>query len=129
MRVIVKPCNSLPTEIKLHQVSKILEIHYDDGSLFELPCEYLRVFTQSADAVGHGPGQEVLQTGKEEVAIVALEPVGNYAIRPTFSDGHDTGLYTWDLLYKLGSDYPCLWAGYLRKLEEAGYQRKQPLQN
>ena len=85
MRVIVKPCNSLPTEIKLHQVSKILEIHYDDGSVFELPCEYLRVFTQSADAVGHGPGQEVLQTGKEEVAIVALEPVGNYAIRPTFS--------------------------------------------
>ncbi len=129
MRVIVKPCNSLPTEIKLHQVSKILEIHYDDGSVFELPCEYLRVFTQSADAVGHGPGQEVLQTGKEEVAIVALEPVGNYAIRPTFSDGHDTGLYTWDLLYKLGADYPCLWAGYLRKLEESGYQRKQALPN
>lgn len=129
MRISAKPCNSLPTEIKLHQISKVLEIRYDDGCVFELPCEYLRVFTQSADAVGHGPGQEVLQTGKEDVAILAIEPVGNYAIRLLFSDGHNTGLYSWDLLYALGADYPCLWANYLRKLEDAGYTRKHSLQN
>lgn len=124
MRIPVKPCNSQPTEIKLHQVSNILEISFDDGSVFKLPCEYLRVYTQSAEAVGHAPGQEVLQVGKENVTIKEIKPIGNYAICPVFSDGHDTGIYTWDFLYKLGAEYPALWAGYLAKLEIAGHQRK-----
>ncbi|MGZ8158738.1 MAG: gamma-butyrobetaine hydroxylase-like domain-containing protein [Methylobacter sp.] len=129
MRLKVKPCNSQPTEIKLHQVSNILEISFDDGSVFKLPSEYLRVYTQSAEAVGHGPGQEILQTGKEAVTIKEIKPIGNYAICPVFSDGHDTGIYTWDFLYKLGAEYQTLWADYLHKLEAAGYQRKEPLQN
>jgi len=129
MRLSVKPCNSQPTEIKLHQVSNILEISFDDGSVFKLPGEYLRVYTQSAEAVGHAPGQEILQTGKETVTIKQIKPIGNYAICPVFSDGHDTGIYTWDFLYKLGAEYQTLWAAYLQKLEAAGYQRKEPLQN
>ncbi len=129
MRVPVKPCNTQPTEIKLHQVSNVLEISFDDGSVFKLPCEYLRVYTQSAEAVGHGPGQEILQTGKEDVTIQAIKPIGNYAICPVFSDGHETGIYTWDFLYALGAQYPTLWADYLQKLEAAGHKRKQLLQN
>jgi len=129
MRLSVKPCNAQPTEIKLHQVSNILEISFDDGSVFKLPGEYLRVYTQSAEAVGHAAGQEILQTGKETVTIKQIKPIGNYAICPVFSDGHDTGIYTWDFLYKLGAEYQTLWAAYLQKLEAAGYQRKEPLQN
>jgi len=129
MRLSVKPCNAQPTEIKLHQVSNILEISFDDGSVFKLPGEYLRVYTQSAEAVGHAPGQEILQTGKEAVTIKQIKPIGNYAICPVFSDGHDTGIYTWDFLYKLGAEYQTLWADYLQRLEAAGYQRKEPLQN
>jgi len=125
MRLTVKPCNSQPTEIKLHQVSNILEISFDNGSVFKLPCEYLRVYTQSAEAVGHAPGQEVLQIGKENVTIKEIKPIGNYAICPVFSDGHNTGIYTWDFLYKLGAEYPALWADYLDKLEASGYKRKQ----
>lgn len=129
MRLVTKPINAHPTEIKLHQVSNIIEISFDDGSVFQLPSEYLRVYTQSAEAVGHGPGQDTLQVGKEDVAIKEIRPIGNYAIALTFSDGHDSGIYTWDLLYKLGAEYPALWADYLHRLEAAGYQRKQPLQN
>ena len=129
MRLTVLPCNTWPTEIKLHQVSNILEISFDDGSVFKLPCEYLRVYTPSAEAVGHGPGQEVLQVGKEDVNITEIKPIGNYAIAPVFSDGHNSGIYTWDLLYKLGSEYPVLWADYLNKLEAAGYKRKESLKN
>lgn len=129
MRLTVNPCNTWPTEIKLHQVSNILEISFDDGSVFKLPCEYLRVYTPSAEAVGHGPGQEVLQVGKEDVTITEINPIGNYAIAPVFSDGHNSGIYTWDLLYKLGSEYPVLWADYLNKLEAAGYKRKESLKN
>jgi DUF971 family protein len=129
MRLNVNPCNTWPTEIKLHQVSNILEISFDDGSVFKLPCEYLRVYTPSAEAVGHGPGQEVLQVGKEDVTITEIKPIGNYAIAPVFSDGHNSGIYTWDLLYKLGSEYPVLWADYLNKLEAAGYKRKESLKN
>ncbi len=117
----------MPTEIKLHQASGILEIHFDDGSLFEMPSEYLRVFTQSAEAVGHGPGQETLQIGKQDVVISDIRPVGNYAIGLTFSDGHDSGIYSWDLLYKLGSEFPLLWAEYLEKLAAAGISRKSHL--
>lgn len=127
MRVKTTPCNCTPTEIKLHQVSAILEVHFDDGSIFEMPSEYLRVYTQSAEAVGHGAGQETLQVGKQDVTITDIRPVGNYAIALTFSDGHNSGIYSWDLLYKLGSEFPLLWSLYLEKLSAAGYSRKPPL--
>jgi DUF971 family protein len=126
MRLTVKPCHAQPTEIKLHQVSNILEISFDDGSVFKLPAEYLRVYTQSAEAVGHAAGQEILQTGKETVTIKEIKPIGNYAICPVFSDGHATGIYTWDFLYMLGAEYPALWADYLKKLQASGYNRIQP---
>lgn len=129
MRLTAKPTNTHPTEIKLHQVSNIVEISFNDGSVFKLPCEYLRVFTPSAEAVGHAPGQEVLQVGKEDVTIKEIKPVGNYAIAPVFSDGHNSGIYTWDLLYKLGAEYQALWTEYLHNLEAAGHKRKQPTQN
>ncbi len=129
MRLIVKPCNTWPTEIKLHQLSNILEIGFDNGSQFQLPCEYLRVYTPSAEAVGHGPGQETLQLNKEDVGITEIKPIGNYAICPVFSDGHDSGIYTWDLLYKLGAEYQDLWINYLTELESAGHKRKETLKN
>jgi len=129
MRLSVKSSNTWPTEIKLHQVSNILEISFDDGSVYQLPCEYLRVYTPSAEAVGHAPGQEILQTGKEDITIKEIKPIGNYAITPVFSDGHNSGIYTWDFLYKLGAEYPTLWANYLHKLEAAGCKRKEPTQN
>ncbi|MGZ8096485.1 MAG: gamma-butyrobetaine hydroxylase-like domain-containing protein [Methylosarcina sp.] len=127
MRLITKPCNTLPVEIKLHQVSRILEISFQNGSVFKLPYEYLRVYTPSAEALGHAPGQEILQIGKENVTITDIKPVGNYAIAPQFSDGHNTGIYTWDLLYQLGAEYSTLWADYLQHLEAAGYQRQNTL--
>lgn len=102
----------------------MLEVSFDDGSRFELPCEYLRVYSPSAEARGHGPGQETLQLGKEDVTITAIDPVGNYGIRPTFSDGHDTGIYTWKLLYDLGRHYDALWQEYLGKVAAAGCGRK-----
>lgn len=124
MRLTVDNIETRPTEIKLHQVSRVLEISFDDGRTFELPYEYLRVYTPSAEALGHGPGQEVLQTGKEKVTIVEIKPIGNYGIAPKFSDGHSSGIFTWELLYKLGSDYTELWADYLHRLEQAGYQHQ-----
>ena len=127
MRLDVKPANTSPTDIKLHQLSRILEISFDNGETFNLPCEYLRVYTPSAEALGHAPGQEILQTGKENVNISAIKPVGNYGIEPTFSDGHNTGIYSWDMLYKLGSEYQTLWANYLEAIEKSGQSRKQPL--
>jgi DUF971 family protein len=127
MRLNTKPCNTLPVEIKLHQVSRLLEISFQDGSVFKLPYEYLRVYTPSAEALGHAPGQEILQVGKESVTITDIKPVGNYAIAPQFSDGHNTGIYTWDLLYQLGSEYSTLWADYLKRLEAAGYRRQNSL--
>ena len=129
MRLKADPIKSIPTEIKLHQVSRILEISFDDGNTFELPYEYLRVFTPSAEALGHGPGQEVLQVGKEDVSIDQIKPVGNYGIAPKFTDGHDSGIFTWDLLYKLGTDYQTLWPDYLNRLLAAGHQRNEPLKN
>jgi DUF971 family protein len=112
-----------PTDITLHQVSRILEVAYSDGSRFELPCEFLRVYSPSAEVMGHGPGQEVLQTGKRDVRITAIEPTGNYAVKLVFSDGHDSGLYTWKYLYELGSFQESLWAHYLRRMEDAGASR------
>ena len=116
----------VPTEIKYHQQSRILEIRFEDGSRFDLPSEYLRVYSPSAEVRGHGPGQEVLQTGKEDVTITDIRPVGNYAICPTFSDGHNSGIYTWDLLYNLGVHQKELWGEYLRRLREAGVERASP---
>jgi DUF971 family protein len=112
-----------PTGITLHQKSRVLEVAFDDGARFELPCEYLRVYSPSAEVRGHGPGQEVLQTGKREVEIRALEPVGSYAVQPSFSDGHSTGIYSWEYLYELGENQEDLWKEYLDKLGAAGASR------
>jgi DUF971 family protein len=114
-----------PTDIRLHQLSRKLEISFDDGARFSLPCEYLRVYSPSAEVRGHGPGQEVLQIGKEDVNVVGIEPVGQYAIKLTFSDGHDTGLYSWDYLYDLGVSQQALWQNYLDRLATAGIARKE----
>ncbi len=114
-----------PTEIHLHRQSKVLEITFDDGNKFALPAEYLRVFSPSAEVQGHGPGQEVLQTGKEEVNILHIDPVGNYAVCLHFDDEHNTGIYSWETLYKLGANQKANWKGYLARLEAAGYQRKE----
>jgi DUF971 family protein len=116
----------LPTEIKLHQKSRVLEIAFADGSTFRLPCEFLRVFSPSAEVRGHGPGQEVLQTGKKDVEILRIEPVGQYAVQLHFSDGHNTGIYSWDLLYDYGARQDEMWRSYLRRMEEAGASREPP---
>jgi DUF971 family protein len=113
-----------PTEIKLHQKSRVMEIAFADGRSFELPCELLRVYSPSAEVRGHGPGQEVLQVGKQFVEIRNLEPIGSYAVRPIFSDGHDTGIYSWDYLYWLGDRQEDLWAQYLQRIEAAGASRE-----
>ena len=113
-----------PTEIKLHQKSRVLEISFADGKTFRLPCEFLRVYSPSAEVRGHGPGQEVLQTGKKDIDITQLEPVGRYAIQPTFSDGHNTGIYSWDLLYDYGLRQDEMWRHYLDRLEAAGASRE-----
>jgi DUF971 family protein len=112
-----------PTEIKLHQKSRVLEIAFADGVRFRLPCEFLRVYSPSAEVRGHGPGQEVLQTGKKEVEIARIEPVGQYAVQLHFSDGHDTGIYSWDLLYDYGTRQDEMWRHYLKRMEEAGASR------
>jgi DUF971 family protein len=114
----------LPTEIKLHQLSRVLEISFADGKRFELPCEFLRVYSPSAEVRGHGPGQETLQTGKKNVEIKAVEPVGNYAVQLAFSDGHNTGIYSWDILYDYGVRRDAMWAQYLERLKAAGASRE-----
>jgi DUF971 family protein len=113
-----------PVEIKLRQKSRLMEISFSDGSQFELSYELLRVYSPSAEVRGHGPGQEVLQAGKRDVEILAIEPSGNYAIQPKFSDGHDTGIYSWDYLYWLGKNREELWREYLERLEKAGLTRE-----
>ena len=114
-----------PTNINLHQKSRVLEIEYEDGSKFELPCEYLRVYSPSAEVTGHGPGQEILQLNKEEVNIDSIEPQGTYALKFIFDDKHDTGIYTWDYLYELGDTYEEKWQDYLNRLKEAGHERRK----
>ena len=114
-----------PVNINLHQKSRVLELEYDDGSVFRLPCEYLRVYSPSAEVTGHGPGQEVLQVNKEEVTIDAIEPQGNYALKLIFDDKHDSGLYTWDYLFELGDKYEEKWQDYLDRLKEAGHTRRE----
>ena len=123
----LKPGSPTPTAITVHGASRVLEIGFSDGAHFRIPFELLRVFSPSAEVQGHGPGQEVLQTGKREVEIVGLEPVGNYAVKPVFSDGHDTGLYAWDYLYALGRDQDRLWADHLARLQAAGKDRDAPM--
>ena len=113
-----------PTEIKLHQKSKILDITFSDGKKFQFSCEFLRVHSPSAEVSGHGPGQEVMQTGKKMINIRKIEPVGNYAIQLHFTDGHNTGLYSWDLLYNYGLNQDKIWLRYLQRMEEAGASRE-----
>jgi DUF971 family protein len=113
-----------PTEINLHKVSRVLEISFEDGTNFKLPVEYLRVYSPSAEVQGHGPGQEVLQIGKEDVNIDNIEPMGHYAVKLAFDDNHDTGIYSWDYLYELGVTYEERWQQYLERLEAGGHKRK-----
>jgi len=112
-----------PTEIKLHQASRVLEIAFADGHTFRLPYELLRVYSPSAEVRGHGPGQETLQIGKRDVTITDVESIGHYALRPTFSDGHGSGIYSWDYLYDLGLRQDELWRRYIERLDEAGASR------
>ncbi|CAH0204941.1 hypothetical protein SRABI118_01834 [Massilia sp. Bi118] len=110
-----------PTNLTIRQQSRILEISFDDNTAFAIPFELMRVYSPSAEVKGHGPGQEVLQVGKREVGIKGVEPVGNYAIKPLFTDGHDSGIFTWDYLYKLGSEQESMWQDYLQRLHAAGF--------
>jgi len=119
----VNPKSPRPTEIHLHKQSRMLDVAFDDGQSFSMPVEYLRVYSPSAEVRGHGPGQEVLQAGKREVNIDAIEPVGVYAVKLVFSDGHDTGIYSWDYLYELGQNQDRLWREYLDRLSAAGASR------
>jgi DUF971 family protein len=120
----LNPNSPIPTEIKLHQQSKVMEVAFNDDSRFNLPYEYLRVFSPSAEVRGHGPGQEVLQVGKKNIEIKAIEPVGQYAVVLVFSDGHDSGIYSWDYLYDLGAKQEFYWNSYLRRMDEAGASRE-----
>ena len=118
------PDKPVPLEIKLHQKSKVLEITFSDGQRFDLSYEFLRVHSPSAEVRGHGPGQEVLQVGKKDVDIVALEPVGTYAVQPQFSDGHNTGIYSWEYLYEIGKNHASRWRDYLQRIQKAGASRE-----
>ena len=117
----------MPTALTLHQTSRVLEIGFDDGNTFRIPFELMRVYSPSAEVQGHGPGQEVLQTGKREVGIAEIEPVGNYAVKPTFTDGHESGLFTWEYLYFLGDQQDALWKQYEERLQAAGMSRDAPM--
>jgi len=112
-----------PQSITVHEVSRVLEVAFSDGAVFRIPFELMRVASPSAEVQGHGPGQETLQTGKRDVTLVALEPIGHYAVQPTFSDGHSSGIFTWDYLYELGRDQEQIWQNYLQRLAAAGLER------
>ncbi|MEP6722268.1 MAG: DUF971 domain-containing protein [Variovorax sp.] len=116
-----------PRSITVHGASRVLEVGFSDGASFRIPFELMRIYSPSAEVKGHGPGQEILQTGKREVGLVELEPVGNYAVKPVFSDGHDTGIFSWDLLYELGAKQEQLWAEYQSRLAAAGVDRDAPM--
>ncbi|KRA06553.1 gamma-butyrobetaine hydroxylase-like domain-containing protein [Acidovorax sp. Root568] len=116
-----------PQALTVHEQSRVLEVGFSDGATFRIPFELMRVYSPSAEVQGHGPGQEVLQTGKRNVALINLEPVGNYAVKPTFSDGHDSGIFTWDYLYELGQKQDALWAQYTERLAAAGADRDAPM--
>ena len=123
----LSPDTPAPEALTVHSASRVLEIGFSDGQTFRIPFELMRVYSPSAEVQGHGPGQETLQTGKREVDVVEIEAVGNYAVKPTFSDGHDTGLFTWAYLYFLGSQQQALWADYEKRLQAAGVQRDDPM--
>ena len=116
-----------PTALTLHQASRVLEIAFDDGASFRIPFELMRVYSPSAEVQGHGPGQETLQTGKRDVIVDRIELVGHYAVQPTFSDGHDSGIFTWSYLYHLGVEQDVLWRRYLERLTEASLDRDAPM--
>ena len=116
-----------PTALTVHGQSRILEVVFSDGAEFKIPFELMRVYSPSAEVQGHGPGQEVLQTGKREVGVVTLESIGNYAVKPVFSDGHESGIFSWDYLYHLGADQDQLWSDYNRRLQAAGMSRDAPM--
>ncbi len=116
-----------PVSLTVHQQSRVLEIGFDDGQVFRIPFELMRVYSPSAEVQGHGPGQEVLQTGKRDVGIADIEPVGNYGVKPRFTDGHESGIYTWDYLHQLGSQEQQLWADYNARLQAAGVDRDTPM--
>ncbi len=117
----------VPQNLTVHSQSRVLEVAFSDGSNFRIPFELMRVYSPSAEVQGHGPGQEVLQTGKREVELAGLEPVGNYAVQPAFSDGHTSGIFSWDYLYFLGSEQDKLWADYMARLKAAGRDRDAPM--
>ncbi len=116
-----------PTALTVHEVSRVLEVAFSDGATYRIPFELMRVYSPSAEVQGHGPGQEVLQTGKRDVTLANLEPVGNYAVKPTFSDGHDSGIFSWDYLYELGQNEKALWQQYEERLAAAGAERDAPM--
>jgi len=116
-----------PRSLTVHSQSRVLEVVFSDGAQFRIPFELMRIYSPSAEVQGHGPGQEVLQTGKREVELAALEPVGNYAVKPTFSDGHESGIFSWDYLYFLGAQQDRLWADYEQRLRAAGVARDAPM--
>ena len=120
------PGGPKPTHLTVHQSSRVLEISFDDGRVWRLPFELMRVYSPSAEVMGHGPGQEVLQTGKRHVVIESIEPVGHYAVQPRFSDGHDSGIFTWEYLYRLGAEQDELWRRYESRLVAAGMDRDAP---
>ena len=124
----LQPGSPTPTALTVHSQSRVLEIAFSDGAEFRIPFELMRIYSPSAEVQGHGPGQEILQTGKREVNVVELEPIGNYAVKPVFSDGHDTGIFSWDYLYLLGSDQDRLWADYTQRLSAAGVSRDAAMQ-
>lgn len=117
----------VPVAMTVHQKTRVLEVRFDDGACFRIPFELMRVYSPSAQVQGHGPGQEVLQTGKRAVTLHALQPVGNYAVQPTFSDGHDSGIFTWAYLYRLGAEQDARWQDYERRLAQAGRSRDDPM--
>ena len=123
----LQPHTPNPVDIVLHNASKVLEIAFDNGNTYRIPFELMRVYSPSAEVQGHGPGQEVLQTGKRHVGITALEPVGHYGVQPSFSDGHNSGIFSWDYLYNLGAQQASLWAQYKQRLQAAGVDRDAPM--
>ena len=123
----LKASSPTPQALTVHEVSRVLEVGFSDGATFRIPFELMRVYSPSAEVQGHGPGQEVLQTGKRNVTLVNLEPVGNYAVKPVFSDGHESGIFTWDYLYELGQQETALWAQYTERLAAAGADRDAPM--
>ena len=123
----LQPHTPNPVDIVLHNASKVLEIAFDNGNTYRIPFELMRVYSPSAEVQGHGPGQEVLQTGKRHVGITALEPVGHYGVQPSFSDGHNSGIFSWDYLYNLGAQQASLWAQYDQRLQAAGVDRDAPM--